>query len=451
MDRQPSLFSGSIIFFSSSIVIILSRFATSIIVARALGVAGKGEYTLILTINGLLILFLDLGLNSSIRYQVAGQRYAAKELFSFAILSSLTLSVIGGLLFYKMYLGSLSHNLLAGVHTEYIILLILFLPINLLTHYSSAIILGLYKIGQYNLVSIIRVIVNLILQIIAVKLGTGISGAIWAWIIANLVSSLVVLWMLRGDILLTFHWQSRLAASSFSYGIKTYVANLLTFFNYRLDTFLVNMFSGLNSVGLYSISVATAELIWYIPNSISEPLFLKSAADKSLTMSKTTAQVNRQTLIVIIPVTILFAIASSFLIPWLYGSAFQAAVVPFLLLLPGIIGITTSKLLFSNLSGSGMPQFATYSSAITVFTTIILDFALIPWLDIIGAAIASSIAYLFGSILSLYWFKRETHIPWQEVIIPHSQDFIYLFHYGFGMLLNVSARIRFVKKTPREP
>jgi O-antigen/teichoic acid export membrane protein len=449
--RQPGLLTGSIIFFSSSIVVFLSRFATSIIVSRALGVEGKGEYTLIITINGLLILFLDLGLNSSIRYLVSGKQYAPEEIFNFALLISITLSALGGFFFYTLYSGFFSHNILAGVEIKYIILLVLFLPLNLFTHFSSAIVLGLSKIGQYNLVNISRVISNLILQGIAFELGAGISGAVWSWIIANFLSSLLVIWLLRRDIHLTYRWRVQLIRTSFSYGIKAYLANLLTFFNYRLDTFLVNMFSGLASVGWYSISVSTAELIWYVPNSISEPLFLKSAADKSQTISKKTAQICRQTLIVILPITVLFALGGSFLIPWLYGSAFQEAVVPFILLLPGIVGITTSKILFANLSGSGKPQYATFTAAITICFTVILDIVLIPWLDIIGAAIASSTAYLLGSILSLHWFSRETHIPWSKVVIPDTHDFKYIVRVATVTLRETYSKIRFAGKKPREP
>jgi Na+-driven multidrug efflux pump len=93
-----------------------------------------------------------------------------------------------------------------------------------------------------------------------------------------------------------------------------------------------------------------------------------------------------------------------------------------LLLLPGIAGMVLSKIIFANLSGSGKPQFATYSSALTFTLTILLDILLIPPYNIVGAAIASSIAYLLGSFMSVFWFSRQTRIRWDRIILPTRQD-----------------------------
>jgi Na+-driven multidrug efflux pump len=110
------------------------------------------------------------------------------------------------------------------------------------------------------------------------------------------------------------------------------------------------------------------------------------------------------------------------LIPLLYGAAFQGAVLPFLLLLPGIIGMTISKIISANLSGTGLPQYTTFSSLSMLLVVILLDFVLIPTYDVAGAAIASTIAYLFGTLFFLYFFHRETRISWWNVVIPRRDD-----------------------------
>jgi O-antigen/teichoic acid export membrane protein len=137
-----------------------------------------------------------------------------------------------------------------------------------------------------------------------------------------------------------------------------------------------------------------------------------------------------------------FSLIGPILIPWVYTNKFQDSVTPFLWLLPGIVGMSISKVISSDLSGRGKPQYATYTSAITVFGTVILDIALIPTFSIIGAAIASSIAYLASSILSVIWFSKETHTQWRQVIVPTRDDLRFIIFRGIQMATKSINRIK---------
>ena len=159
----------------------------------------------------------------------------------------------------------------------YILWALLFLPVNLLTSLYLAILLGLQNILAYNLVNIIRALLNLFLLIASALLSLGLPGAIWSWLLANLGACLMVFWFLRKELRPIVSVPAPILAASFRYGIKSYPANLFTLFTYRLDTFFVNLYSGAASVGLYSTSVSSAELLWYVPNAISSTLFPKSA------------------------------------------------------------------------------------------------------------------------------------------------------------------------------
>jgi len=197
---------------------------------------------------------------------------------------------------------------------------------------------------------------------------------------------------------------------------------------------LVNFYSGPTNVGLYTTGVSTAELLWNVPNAISNALFPKSAALEKQVGAKLTAQVCRQALLVTTPLAILFGLVGIILIPVVYGNAFTASVSPFLWLLPGIIALSLSKIISAYLGGIGKPQYATYSSGITLLATIALDISLIPSLGIIGAAIASSISYTLSAILSVFWFSRETQIRWTDTVLPKASDVSYLYKRGLEIL-----------------
>lgn len=392
------------------------------IVARTLGVEGKGIYALVLMVGALLVLFLSFGLGNSITYFTASRQYPIRDLFSFSVAATIFFSVIGGVVFYISYKLFLSNRVLAGVSSTHIQLILISIPISLLTIYLTSIVHGKQEFLAYNVITVTRVYSNLLLQIVSTLLSGGILGAILAWVIASIISLGTALWYVREDISLVIRFPIAMLKPLASFGFKNYITNLLSFFNLRLDTFFVNYYSGSGMVGLYSTGVSSAELVWYVPNAIGSALYPKSSTMSKDASARVTAQICRQVLVVTTILVIGASVLGPFLIPFFYGSDFQASVQPFLWLLPGILGISVSKIIASNLGGIGKPQFAAYTSIITLAATIVLDIILIPVYSIVGAAIASSVAYLLSTSVLVYWFSKDTKVKISEVTIPRWRD-----------------------------
>jgi O-antigen/teichoic acid export membrane protein len=276
----------------------------------------------------------------------------------------------------------------------------------------------------------LRALSNLLLQALAAWFHLGVSGAIGAWMGANIGALLLALWFNRDGLRFKLTEVKALLRAALSYGIKSYLANLMTFFNYRLDSFLVNYFLGQGSVGQYTTGVSVAELLWYVPNAVSNALFPKASTLDDATANRVTAQICRLLILLLIPLALLFSLGGSWLIPWFYGEAYRPSVAPFLWLMPGIVGIALNKVLSANLSGRGKPQYAAYTSAATIGVTVALDIILIPRLNITGAAIASTVAYLISAGLSVFWFCRDAAMGWTQVLAPRSSDVLVAWQRG---------------------
>jgi O-antigen/teichoic acid export membrane protein len=413
---------GSATFFVTSIVIFGLRFATSIVVARTLGVEGKGIYVLVLTISSLLLLGLNLGVSGAFTFYTASNQFKPADLFAFAVLLSLAISAAGGAIFWLAYHWFLQGTFLVGTLSNQMILVIISLPISLLTTFLASILLGLQQIVAYNAINLVNYGTNLLFQLASALLGGGVTGAILAWLASSALALIASLYLSRQFAALDFRNMHEILRPAFSYGIKNYIANLLTFFNYRLDSFLVNFIMGPDSVGLYTTGVTMAELLWYIPNSLSSTLFPKVSSLDENVATRITTQSCRQTLLISLPLAVLFGAAGIYLIPFFYGVDFTPSIAPFLWLLPGILSMAVSKILSANLSGRGKPQYATYTSGITVIATVVLDLVLIPTMGIVGAAIASSIAYTSSAVLSVLWFNHENQTNWRQVLLPTIMD-----------------------------
>ncbi len=445
MNKQTGLITGTTLLFISSVIIFVGRLATSVIVARTLGPEFKGIYTLTLLSSGLVIIASNLGLSGAITYFTASKKFSDDQLFVLSLIAGVVLSVIGGTLFYVAYKYFFIHNILADGDPKLILWVMLALPLSLVMSFLSSILLGQQRMVAYNLVNITNVLTNLGFQVLSSLLNAGVTGAVLAWISSSGLALLLALWYVRQNINFRIKDLRGVINPAVSYGGKSYASNLLQFFNYRLDSFLVNLFRGAAAVGQYTTSVSMAELLWYLPNAVSGALFPKVSSVQESTSNRLTPQACRQTLLLVTIGAAIFALAGGWILVGFYGEAFRPAVAPLLWLLPGMIGLTAAKVVSADLSGRGKPQYAAYTAGITVVITVVLDVLLIPRYSISGAAIASSISYITSGAFSIFWFYRETGVSPQSMIIPQVSDVRLLADRSMVLLQNL-RRLAFTRR-----
>ena len=59
------------------------------------------------------------------------------------------------------------------------------------------------------------------------------------------------------------HYDPAILRQMLAFGLRGYVGNLLQFFNYRLDLFIVGILLGPAAVGIYTAAIGLAELLWH--------------------------------------------------------------------------------------------------------------------------------------------------------------------------------------------
>jgi O-antigen/teichoic acid export membrane protein len=140
---------------------------------------------------------------------------------------------------------------------------------------------------------------------------------------------------------------------------------LLNFINTRLDTFLVNFFTGASQVGLYTTSASVAEMLWFVPNAFGNMVFSKVPGMNPEDANDLVVRACRQSVLVMGVVLAISIFAGPILIATIFGPAFSLAGRPFLWLLPGIFGLGISRVLAADFNGRGKPLFVTLSSLIS--------------------------------------------------------------------------------------
>ena len=410
----------------SRILTFITGIALSIVIARALGPQGKGIYSLAILFPSLIVTFTNLGIGSATIYYIGQRKYSLKEVLGSNLILGFFISAIC-IAFATVAVFFFQNLFLKGVSRIYLLISLALIPAAVLYEYLSSILLGLQRIKEYNLTGIFKSLIFLILAIvILVGLKAGTMGAIFSTIITFFATSLFTFWRVRRIIRESSYKPSKAyARDALLYGIKSHLDSVLTFLNYRLDMFLVNLFINPLAVGYYSISVAIAEKIWMVSQAASIVLFPKvsSMTDEKL-RKEFTPIVSRNVLLITGVGAIIVFFLSKKLILLLYSNAYQSSIRPLQILLLGIVALSAQRIIAHDFSGRGKPILNAYLSAISLIVNICLNFVWIPKIGIEGAAWASTVSYTVSLIVGLLMYKRISGNSIRRVLIVQRSDLI---------------------------
>jgi O-antigen/teichoic acid export membrane protein len=210
---------------------------------------------------------------------------------------------------------------------------------------------------------------------------------------------------------------------SLSYGVKVYLANMVSFLNYRIDMLFTAWFLTPAAIGIYSVSVGMAEKLFMVPSAVSVVLFPRISRSTEGEANDFTPKIVRNIFLIMIIVCLISVFLAYPAIYLLFGSSFESSYLPFLILLPGIIAFSIGGVLASDLSGRGKPQYAVYSSVTCLVINIILNIILIPKYGGPVAAFSSAISYWADTFIIIWAFKRVSKKPYRSFLIVKRDDF----------------------------
>lgn len=382
--------------------ILILSLVTASITARCLGPAGKGQLAMVFMVPALLQMFLSLGLGPANVYYVASGSLPIHQLTANAVAFSILATVVGFLVTLSMLMSNLLPIVLPGVSSGYLMLGMIALPLGLLASNFNTILHGCQRIYTLNMLNFIGSLLSAsFMAILVIAMKFGILGAIIASLAVNVAMLAATGWCAKKDGACFWpQWNPKVIRPTLNYGLKCYVANLLQFFNYRLDVFIVNFFLGPVSVGIYGVSVAIAELLWQLPNAASFVIFPKSANSSQEAMNDFTPRVFWIILAITMVGAIGLALFGKFAIRIIFSSAFLDAYVPLLVLLPGVVLLGAGKVLANDVAGRGYPHYNSITAGISLVVTVALDLLLIPKLGVVGAALASTASYALTLVMS---------------------------------------------------
>jgi enterobacterial common antigen flippase len=420
-QRRP-LTHDVLLTFGAKVAIVVLNVVATVIVARALGPAGRGAVAVAFSLTLLLIQFGSLGLQSSNAY------FAARDPAQISrILTNTLWAIVGvGLVLVVIALGieAIFPAAVRGLDSLEIAVVALGLPAALATQLFQSILLAEGRMVAYNGVELgmnVAMVVGLGVALLA--FSGGVLAAIVVLVGTNVAGALVFLVMLRHHRPGFRKLDWALLRAMLRYGVRLYIAALLAYVVVRANLILVNSYLGGVAAGEFSIAVAVGEGIRLLPSVVALNLFPRVARGDP---SGDTAAVFRSlTLVygVLCAVTIPFA---GPVIRLLYGRDFSEAATIYYWMLPGIFCFGMVSVLSYHFAGHGFPL-----EALLVWVAgVVINFAIVVPLvsggaSVNTAALAISITYAVILLLHVRLFAKESGGGYSS-LIPRPRETVRL-------------------------
>jgi O-antigen/teichoic acid export membrane protein len=282
---------------------------------------------------------------------------------------------------------------------------------------------------DYELFAIPPALQAIVALAASVSLGAvdGVAGAVLGLTISHVAAAaLTVCWCARR---LPVHQVPEHGTGHLRravvFSLKGHMANAFTFFTYRLDIFVLNGVAAASLVGQYSIAVSVTQAVWLLPDALSRVVLPRIAqvspqshAPENDYQDIVQRKGVRHAAILAAGSSVALAAALLVVVLVVLGPRFHESIKLGLILLPGTALLGVSSALTSVMAGRGKPEYGLFAALMTTPVAVALYMFLIPARGATGAALASTLAYAFGFVISVVLGRRMLGRPMIPMILP---------------------------------
>lgn len=405
------------------VILLVCAVSNNFLVAHIGGPDGKGVLYILQLISaglGLPILHFCLG-SAAVFFLGQDRGFSRGQVASCMFIPSLILGSVPWIGLVVMW-PWLHTYLTQSISSACLWTAVLSIPLIVLTFNVSVFSLGQQNIRDYNVLgSAPAVLFTVFLIAILSAHSTSVGWLVAAWALSISLPAIYALQKIlrhANGVLLPDVGCLR---ASFKFGWRSHLGGVTQQLQHRAPVLMVGYFLPISQLGIYSLAIGLAELLWYIPNAISTVLLPHVASGTDEEATRGTPAFCRITMAVTGALGVVLGITTAILVPWLLP-AFRGSLIPFFILLPGITLASVFKVLSSDFNGRGFPL-KTFSPAfVTLIAEVICGIILIPKFGLVAAALVTTIAYALNSFLCSRSYRRMTGVPIVDVTVLQRGD-----------------------------
>lgn len=405
----------------------LLALVAGILVARALGPAGRGEWAALLLCTTMVYMVGQLGLPTAHLVLASREPRRLGTLWSHGLLHALVvgaLSWVAALLLVRLVPDTLRT---LEVRPALLLWILPTAALMLARDHALFLLQSRRRILALNLVAIGGSLVFLL------------GVAVGLWVLAGGLASLVAAWWaMLGVAVVAGHGtlaalaadrprrpEVRFLGRSLPMGVSAWIADLVQWLHYRSDLFLLMVLTTGPEVGFYAVAVALAEAVWFLSRSLYAVLLPALGESEEAELRHRVERASRVGLVVGAAGGLLVAALGGPFLRHVYGEAFLPALPPLLGLLPGTVLLGTARAFSARYLAIEAPEVNARIAGVGLAINLLLNLALIPPLGPLGAALATSVSYSLMWIAYLVLYRRVTGSTWTRLLVPDRGDLAY--------------------------
>jgi enterobacterial common antigen flippase len=375
------------------LLVIATGIVSSIVTARALRPAGRGEYFLAVTTAQMLAQFTNFGLPSGNTYFVSRDRTLFTGLFANSLWLSFAVVPVVGLVLAALSLSGFIGS--SAGHTT-LLFSVALAPVILFNLLGSNLFVGLNELGMFNAVQVGGAVLVLPFMLMAGRLHAGPNGFLTASLLGWSVVATVIVVLLRRHAVGALRFRPDIFKMTFSYSTRAYFATLAGFIVLRMNVFILSAIAGTEQVGYYSIASQISDAVAIFPQSIALVLFPRLVSNNRHRARATMENALRTGAVLAVGCVALWFVAPP-AIQFAFGPRFLPAVPVVRSMLPGILLVGVTTIISQYLAAGGMPVSVVATWFAGVALTAALGRVLVHRYGAVGAGMTLSVTY--GMIL----------------------------------------------------
>lgn len=407
--------------FGASVAIQATNVVTGILLARALGPEGRGELAVVLLWPGLLALVGGFGVVHGATFHAAQGVWSAGTLagtsIAIALVQSSVLIAVGALLL---------PTVLAGHDPDVVraaLVFLGFIPVHLVALYLTFVLNGLHRFTAFQLLRV-GIVGLTAVALVGFALGDRLTllSATFAYLAATATICAAAVVVVRRGGGGAFSCNSRLARDLLSYGLRSHPSNMAGTLNERLDQLLISVILAPVSLGLYVVAVTLSSATMLVGSSVSLialPAVARLEGDERI---RAVRRLVGLTIAGATAVTVPILALAPDLIGLLFGDAFRSAAAVSRLLLLGAILLASSRVLGSVLMALDRPLDASAAEGAALVVTVVGLALFLPTFGLVGAGVASVLAYGAGAGWMVRRVSRTLAISPAQLLLPRWSD-----------------------------
>lgn len=403
-------------------LIYIVGFVCSVFVAHAVGPRGRGAYYVPVTVAAASVSVLSLSVGFSQSYFFGEGKYNLAQLSRTTAALGIGVAPLGLAIMSAVYVIA-PHSVLAGTSTTNYAIAAMSVPFQVSLIWLS----GLYVLGKHIVRSQLAMLIGAVVQLCSAAAlyltnNLGVRAVLILYLIAVVLPWALHMVWLEDFAPLRFQVDWRMLRRIMAFGLKLHPGYVMWFLLLRFDTFLVAAYLGVSGVGRYSLAVLFAELMWVLVDPLAVAVMPYQAGGTIFDAVPVTFKAVRFSLALSALLVCGFSASLWFLIPAIYGPAFGEAYPAFLALAPGIVAMTTVRPLYYWLVRQGRAWTLTGLSGAAFCVNVALNIVLLGPLGIVGAALASTVAYVGLSAAYVVWALRVAGTDARQAFRPRLED-----------------------------